>query len=800
MSGRAPRDGPSVDVDVPTVDVSTRVIHPRCGLAMPVALAALAGALLGRLWAGPDGSWVLVVWLLLAVSLGLSAWRRRWGVGLCLLAFLFCHWQVQDHVSRRLPSDLAGSDFRLEGEIQALQVEAGRTRFRLLIGDCMPQSSASGALVDCPPLHKVRLSWYGAPALRDGERWVLTARLREPIGFANFDTFDYGAWLWREGIDALGYVRKDEAVRREAAPFSLRQQALSRLDAVDLTPRGKRWLAALTLGAGDRLSDNDWALLNATGTTHLMVISGLHVGLVATLVLWLLRALSRLLQPFAWRMALWPWLGAGAAAFGYAALAGFEPPAMRAAIMAGVGLWAASGRHAPGWWQAWWLALALVLLVDPLAPWRPGVWLSFTAVGVLIVAWSGRRAPRGVVGWCYGLLRSQWLLAPVMAAAVLLAFGRLSPAAPLVNLIAVPLVSVALVPAGFVGWLGIVWTPLAAMLWWPFEQLVAGLASALATAADLMPLWEPTPSQRLPLALGFALWGALWVLPGFRGRWRLAVSGAVAVTLLQLKTPTPAEASLVVTVHDVGQGQLVELQTARQRVLVDTGPRFSSGFMPASTLWGPGQTFDAVVVTHSDIDHAGGIEALKAEHHVARWWAPTGNDLGLPSRHCQAGSGWADGNSSWRFLSPPAAVEGLSRNARSCVLLVTLGQHRVLITGDAGTAQEQAWLDTLRTAPIDLLVAGHHGSRSSSSPAFIAASRPQDVVFSSGRGNPYHHPSPEIVARFVAAGSRIWNTAFDGAVRFTLSPSGIDVQTRRKPGWQRRSAVEGEAVGVESSP
>ena len=160
-----------------------------------------------------------------------------------------------------------------------------------------------------------------------------------------------------------------------------------------------RWLAALTLGAGERLTQDDWDLLNATGTTHLMVISGLHVGLVTSVALWLLRFLARVVTPGRWRLAAWPWWLAGAAALGYAGLAGFEPPALRATVMALLGLWVASGRHAPGPWQAWWLALLVVVTGDPLTVWQPGLWLSFLAVGVLIAAWQGRPVPRGARGW-----------------------------------------------------------------------------------------------------------------------------------------------------------------------------------------------------------------------------------------------------------------------------------------------------------------------------------------------------------------------------------------------------------------
>ncbi len=126
-----------------------------------------------------------------------------------------------------------------------------------------------------------------------------------------------------------------------------------------------------------------------------MVISGLHVSLVAGFVLLLGRGAARLMTPGRWRLAVWPWWLAAFGASGYALLAGLEPPALRALTMTLVGLWVASGRHAPGPWQGWWLALALVLLLDPLSAWRPGLWLSFGAVAMLILMWQGRPRPRG---------------------------------------------------------------------------------------------------------------------------------------------------------------------------------------------------------------------------------------------------------------------------------------------------------------------------------------------------------------------------------------------------------------------
>ncbi|WP_244158366.1 DNA internalization-related competence protein ComEC/Rec2 [Salinicola socius] len=771
----------------------------RTGWAAPMAMAAMAGSFFG--YQGGSALSAALLAIPVAFVLALALWRRSlWGTS-TVLAFLICLYGVGEQRAGILPASLAGHDFILTGRVLTLDVDQRRARFRFEVDNCQAMVATDA----CPVGTRFRLSWYDAPTLEPGERWRLTARLRQPLGFANPDTFDYGGWLWREGIQALGYVRDDSPRRIAAAPFSLRQRALEQLDLVDISPRGKRWLAALTLGAGERLNDDDWDLLNATGTTHLMVISGLHIGLVAALALWLLRRLSRWLQPFSWRMTVWPWLGAGLAAFAYAGLAGFEPPAVRAAIMAAIGLWAASGRHAPGWWQAWWLALALVVVSDPLAPWRPGLWLSFVAVAVLILAWSGRPRPSGWQGWGVALLRSQWLLAPIMAAAVLLAFGRLSPLAPLINLFAVPLVGSLMVPLGFAGWLFGAWPSLASWVWWPFDHLANALAYVFALAADSLPLWTPEPWWRWPIASALLLWGLLWLLPGVTRMTRAWTCPGLLILVLVLKAPSLDRDQLLVTVYDVGQGQLVELETRDRRVLVDTGPRFASGFMPASLLWPAGQRFDDVIVTHSDTDHSGGVAALRQDHRVERWWAPRGNDLALPSRPCVAGEGWRDGRVSWTFLSPPAGDIAPDANDRSCVLLVTVGERRVLVTGDASANREREFLGALKTAlpgsrRLDVLVAGHHGSATSSSQALVDATRPVEVIFSSGRGNPFGHPAPVVVQRFIDVGSQVWNTAYDGAVRVTLSAAGIDVLTQRHPGWSRRSAVDGADVGVESSP
>ncbi len=549
-------------------------------------------------------------------------------------------------------------------------------------------------------------------------------------------------------------------------------------------------MAALTLGESEQLTQDDWSLLNATGTTHLVVISGLHVGLVTSFVLMLAKLGARLSTPTNWRMRTWPWWLAAVACVGYATLAGMAPPAMRAMVMTLIGLWVLSGRHAPSPWQGWWLALALVLIADPLALWRPGMWLSFVAVAWLIMIWQGRRRPQGVKGWCWALIRSQLLLAPLMAAAVLVAFGRVAPAAPLINLIAVPWVSSVMVPSALLGWLLSPVPFLAHSVWWLFELALTIFHILLTLSVQHWPLWEPERPLTYPLAFALLLLSLCWGLPAVLPSIRLASTAlVVALPWWSLSSSTPQQ-GLRVSVYDVGQGQLIELRSANYRLLYDTGPRFRGGFMPLESLWSPGQRFDQVIVSHADNDHAGGVNALLTEHQVNEWTAPAGETLPVASQACQRGQSWQRDGVNYRFLWPPAGANALSPNDRSCVLEVRVGEHRLLITGDVSTEIERRFLLEV-DAPISILVAGHHGSSTSSGIQFVRHTASEHVVFSAGRDNPFQHPVDSVVRRFRQQGSCLWSTAHDGALRFGCKQP---IPLRSK----RRDSSQDDAIGVEA--
>lgn len=502
-----------------------------------------------------------------------------------------------------------------------------------------------------------------------GEHWQLVARLVPVSGNSNpheRDAFDRVGWLWREGLVATGYVRHEAQARRLSPSQGLSALRLEAEQALWQRCEGKvdhsiesgierddeigvetiewatspcRWLAALTLGRASALTREDWDTLNATGLTHLAVVSGLHVGLMASLMLLLAFGSLRLLRPADWRFSTAPWWLAFLAAWSFALLAGLAPPALRAALMASVGLWMASGRSGLGVWQVWMLALITVLILDPLALWRPGTWLSFVAVAVLLLAWQGRARPRGLPGWCHATLRSQWLLSLAMGAALLIWRGQLSLISLPMNLIMAPLVTLLVVPLGMLGWAVAGVESLLALggfisdggagaggaLWqWLSYWLALGIET-LAPLAETYGMW-PSGSGSAGLADTWVLTTALivlssaWLAGGVPGldtqvqrvcggvavTWGLVLGGMLLMSsfLVDVKVPQPDasrssyDPALSITVHDVGQGLAISLKVAASTTEVLSSmaaPALTTPLVPR--LWhydlGPGSTYGA---------------------------------------------------------------------------------------------------------------------------------------------------------------------------------------------------------------
>ncbi len=733
-----------------------------------LALAFLAGVAVLQLFPRlPPG---YLAWALLALPLGLRpAWLR---MPLFFLAgFLWALWRADGLLSRELPTALERKDVVVEGTVASLPERRERGwRFAFEVLRLRYRG------VDFPPLGKVRLAWY-APriALHPGERWRLRVRLKRPHGFMNPGGFDYEAWLLQKRIRATGYVREGKRLGPPSGHAVHRlRQALGAAIGEALGPQAPL-IKALVLGDRSGLSEGQWQVLRATGTAHLMAISGLHVGLVAGLAyalvgfLWRLFPRGMLLVP-APRVAA---SGALLAAAAYAALAGFSIPTQRALVMVGAVLW---GRRA---FSGHTLALALfgVLLWDPLAVLSSGFWLSFTAAWVILYALSGKRGP----GFWEGLRHRPWIQGQVALGLLplsLLFFHTASLTAPFINLVAIPWVGIGVVPLALLG----------SALLWPLPALGEGLLhlsawgmallwQGLAWCASFPPWsWSPLAWTLLPASVGIA-----WLLapPGWPGRW---VGALYLLPLVTLRPPAPGPGEVWMALLDVGQGLAAVVRTQRHTLVYDTGPRFSASFDAGSAVLVPFLqkagvfAVDVLVLSHGDNDHAGGTAALMAQVPVRR--VISGEPRAFPGAEpCLAGQGWSWEGVRFAFLYPFRA--GLKGNRASCVLRIDHPKGGILLTGDIGKGQERR---LVRRGGLEslVLVVPHHGSRTSSSPAFVQAVHPRYALFSTGYRNRFGFPHPQVVERYLREGAKVFNTALQGAILMRMAKDSFRIKAYRE--------------------
>ena len=698
-------------------------------------------------------------WIFLGLLAGCALrFPGRALVAVALIAAAWTAWNAQRHLDRRLPVADDGKIVWVTGHVTGL-AEHGpfRTRF----------------VLDAEhPARRLRLSWYtDPPALKPGACLRVRAKLHVPHGSANPGLFDYEAWLWRHQIDATGYVR--EAGDCDRPPRwtldRLRADILARLQPVLADTRMRGLIEALAFGVRTHITDDQWRVLRRTGTSHLVAISGLHIGLIAGWLFVLVRWLALRLPGRRWSRvsaAIAAFLGAMA----YAALAGWALPTQRALVMTAAGLLAVSlmRRIAPARMLAF--AVIIVVVWQPDAVIAPGFWLSFGAVAWLIYLAQGMA---GGARWQL-FLRLQLGLVLGLLPLTLWFFGQASLIAPLVNAVLIPLAAV-VVPGVLLavivatispalgaplvhgigelfaaGWPGLVW-----LSQWPLAAVHvavpgwAALALALAGAALVC----------APRGVPGRACGIILLLPALIG-WQPAASAI-------------AHGGYRLTVLDVGQGQAVVVRTHAHTLVFDAGPAYRTGFDAGAMIVAPyliehGRArIDRLVLSHSDTDHAGGASALADVLAVKQ-------RLGaLSDRPCRAGQRWRWDGVDFRFVYPSAAEAAAAEtdNARSCMLRVDAPGGRSLLTGDIEAPSESLLLARVAPAALDsdVLLVAHHGSATSSSAAFLRAVSPRWALISSGWHNRWGFPAAVVTARLARAGARIYNTAHDGALTVTVA-------------------------------
>ena len=763
---------------------------PPAGLNGVIATALSWGAatVLVHQMPNPVGPWSAVA--LIAVALGARwyfGWRwLLWFAAGALWTTLHIHARLAD----RLPTELQGGDFAVTGWVDGFPNHApGQSSFSFRVVSGEPAEAIPGRL---------RLSWYDPPpeAVQPGSAFDLVVRLKRPRGLSNPGGFDYERWLFQEGYGATGYVRQGQAATAridsiERRWLILRARLADMIGAAAPTADAAALLTALTIGERFRFEERHWQTLRNTGTSHLVAISGLHVGLVAGLVFVLGRwaalrlpvaAASRNLELAAWAS----FLAAGL----YAALAGFTVPTQRALIMLAVAQLALVSRRSVSMSSGLSAAVLLVLAWDPAAPLSASFWLSFVAVALL---WQlarsehSRGEKRDTLGPVTGIARVQWCMSLGLVPVTALFFNQVSLVSPFVNIIAIPLFSFVLVPltlsaaaAVFVHPLGNylvafagmplqwTWNILAAVGEWPWSSVLLSsppgwvlAIAALGTAAALAA--HPLPARNLA-----------WL---------------TLVPILWWEPSRPDPGGAVVDVLDVGHGLAVLVETRSHTLLYDAGALYRSGFDTGAEIVVPAmrakswETLDAVVVSHADNDHAGGVPAVLEAFPDAR--VIMGPDVELQGGEvCRTGETWTWDEVRFEILHPDLAFHHRG-NDSSCVLKVITSAGSLLLTGDVETAGERALMADAASLASDVVVVPHHGSATSSSAALVAATAPDHALVSAGYLNHWGFPKPQVAQRWQSAGAAMVSTGDAGAVRVIFEP-GKPVQVRGQRVRQRR--------------
>ena len=646
---------------------------------------------------------------------------------------------------------------------------------------------------------RLRLSWYSAqaPSLLPGERLQAELRLRRPHAQVNPGSFDFERYALQSGLSAVGYVRALRQRLPDAGAASvdrLRWRLAERID--QLAPAGSaRFIRALSLGDTRALGEADWALLRKTGLSHLMAISGLHVGLLAALGALLMRGLTTL-GGF-WRhlpRPLWCALGALSLALPYVFLAGFGLPARRALLMLVVLLLAILGRRRLHPLQGLALAALAVVLLDPLALLGAGFWMSF--VGVLWLSLCLPETGESPWRWAGSLLRAQWILGLGLLPLGVLFFAQTSWIGALLNVIAVPVIGFLVVPLALLGTacssIPVLAGPILALAHWLIDALwaLASWSAELPGAASSWP--EPSVFSLLLAGLGVLLLLMPWRFPG---RW---VAPLLLLPLAWPRLETLPAGAVRIQVLDVGQGLAVWIETRQHSLLYDTGPAFRHGgdageqtIIPALLAQQKGAP-QWLLLSHGDLDHAGGLPSLFDHFGPIPGFSGEPNRLGMRAA-CAAGMRWRWDGVDFAVLHPPRYFPELG-NDSSCVLRVSSGPHGLLIPGDISADVEQRLLNRQpESLASDVLLLAHHGSKHSNQSAFLDAVRPRLAIVSAGADNPFGHPSADLLRQLKRRGIRVLATASSGAISISWAPDhALQWQQARKqaPYFWRTPAVD----------
>lgn len=745
---------------------------------------------------------LLLMWLCLQRWSVVSPYRWLLVAVACFLGgFAASAWHAQGRVRQSLPADLERKTIQITGVIASLpQVGPDGARFAFEVDEAsLPRLKGRGdESAEVSPPRRLLLGWYTSwgeesigsaslPTVRAGERWSLQVQLKRPNGLLNPHGFDRELYLFEQGIRATGSVRRGERLQSDAGyrVERWRQRVRDGIEAAVPDSRAAGVLAALAVGDQGAIEPGDWDVFRASGVSHLMSISGLHVTMFAWLagvvLQWLWRRCIRAMH----------WLSAPAvgrwggllAALGYAVFAGWGVPAQRTVwMLAVVTLASGSGRR----WHGAWVLLAAAVVVTALDPWallQAGFWLSFAAVGLLMVSGDEsertecrdegwRRSASRVWSAAVSGLRTQWIATWGLAPLSLVFFQQVSVVGLGANLVAIPLVTLVITPLAL---LGVLWSPLWSAGAWVVQKMIFYLNWL---ASWPLAVWQTPAAPAWAQVAGLAAGVLLMV----RVPWPVRSLAVPLLLPLAWFTPgLPAAGQFELLALDVGQGTAVLVQTRHHLLLFDSGPVYTRNIdagqrvlLPVLSSLGHSK-LDLMVLSHRDTDHVGGalsllrgipitylLSSLEPSHAVQL----DAIEKSVQSQRCEAGQFWEWDGVRFDVLHPSADdySRSMKPNSMSCVLRIRAAGRSVLLSGDIEKAEERSLVQSYGPdLASDVLVVPHHGSKTSSTTEFLQAVQPGVAVFQAGYQNRFGHPAPTVVERYTQKGIAVKSTISCGA-------------------------------------
>ncbi|MEE8574593.1 MAG: DNA internalization-related competence protein ComEC/Rec2 [Thermodesulfobacteriota bacterium] len=725
-----------------------------------------------------------------------------------------------NHIINYVDKEKGTLGLRVEGTVKG-RVETTSDGIRIYV-DTEKIITKDGGRV--PVTGLIRVSVKGKDInLRPGDRVRMMTKLRRPRNFSNPEGFDYEWWMGRRSIFVTGYLRSPELIvklsgnnNRGNYIENIRETIKRRIEASDLEHGAV--LAALVVGDKSGISDTTREAFQKTGTSHILAISGLHVGIVAyfsyLFILTIFRQSERLMLSVNIKK-----LAAGLSiipVFFYGAVAGFSFSTERAVIMVTVCAIIYLTGRGRAYYNTVALAALVVLIISPWALWELSFQFSFIAVtGIIYIVpkltllFTATKDEEGVIK--RGRKRSTRLsnsikmtvfvsIAAVIATAPLAAyhFNRVSVVGILLNIVIIPIMGFLVVPLSLIGAL---LTPLSSSIsgaLFSVSNLLIGFAVEIITIFSKFnwsSFWVSRPTV-FQLLLLYML-----ILSVFKVRARQYYSFILPVLLLVvISGSTLYERSLAgnpelkITILSVGQGEAAFARLPNgETMLIDGGGSMGSSFDIGERVISPFlrsrgiRTIDYMVLSHAQRDHMGGLEFIASNFNIGElWWPGVGslaslsnvlNEKGIKTTVAGAESKVRKiGDVTIHFYNPhPDSIKKLGINDNSLVIKLSYNKRSILFTGDiGGKAEAQIIKRAGHEIKADVLKAPHHGSRYSSSNSFLNKVSPTIVVVSAGHANRFGFPSSEATRRYKKIGAKVLRTDLDGAL--TIRTDGEEVK------------------------